>query len=347
MDAMRVAQVLALALILAVSAACDDGYAPDYGIALDIESGDERRLTGGEQSIHAIELSPDGSRLAAIAGYEDRIAAVVLDADDGTELHRLDLGSYLAIGPFVAWRTDTELLVMRGEEDDVYGTNAVLASWDLATAGVRDIARFDGGGCCQNRLVVAPDASAVAVSSARQAYLVTLPDGLVTPLVDDVEFASAVDWTPGFVFMIEAAAGEGAVLRRKDLSAGTVDTLRMNLLSHTVSVAPDARSYALIGEGELIVAALETGEERSVLGGLDPGTGRPDAEHWVSEVTPVWSPDGSRIAIAMDQGIAIVDPATGDYERFVRHGDLQAWSMAWSPDGETLYLTVRKAHRGD
>ncbi|HET7737795.1 MAG TPA: LpqB family beta-propeller domain-containing protein, partial [Tepidiformaceae bacterium] len=202
---MRVAQALALLIILAVCAACDDGSAVEYTIALDIESGDERRLTDGEQSVYAIELSPDGTRLAAIAGDEDGIGAVVLDAADGTELHRLDLAYNLAIGPFVTWRTDSELLVMRGNEDDVYGTNAVLASWDLTTGDARDIAEFNGGGCCQNRLVVAPDGSAVAVSSARQTYLVTLPDGAVTPLVDDVGFASAVDWTPGSVFLLEAA----------------------------------------------------------------------------------------------------------------------------------------------
>ena len=103
-------------------------------------------------------------------------------------------------------------------------------------------------------------------------------------------------------------------------------------------LSPDRRRLALVIAGsydnqeqsqnpKLFLADAATGQSRSELGKYS---------------APVWSPDGTRIAAFIDDGLAILDTAT--HREIERVGlpkpDWPHQDIVWSPDGMSLLVGI-------
>lgn len=93
------------------------------------------------------------------------------------------------------------------------------------------------------------------------------------------------------------------------------------------AAAPDGSHVAYLRNGALYVARLDGSDERSVAVNVQPP---PD-----DLLGPVWSPDGTKIAIASGSSLLVVD-ADGTGVRTIVHGSRQNVNPTWSPDGSTI-----------
>ena len=103
------------------------------------------------------------------------------------------------------------------------------------------------------------------------------------------------------------------------------------------TASPDGTRLAYLRNGTLYVARLDTitlntfpvpvPAETAIATGVEPP--RPDL------TGPVWSPDGTRIAVASGSSLRLVN-ADGSGSRMLFSGTNQSVNPSWSPDGSTI-----------
>ena len=131
-------------------------------------------------------------------------------------------------------------------------------------------------------------------------------------------------------------------LYRVPLFGGTPRRV-LEWIQSPVGFSPDGRRLAFVrhdataGADSLVVASADGGEDRvlAMRGGVD----------WFEEDGPAWSPDGALVActIGSDVGstqltVAVVPAAGGEPREVTRHRWVTAGRLAWSPDGDSIYV---------
>ena len=81
---------------------------------------------------------------------------------------------------------------------------------------------------------------------------------------------------------------------------------------------------------------------------VDTRGGRRQLTDEVTERSPAWSPDDTRIAFADDDGrVRVVAPDGSDQLTLIRLPGAEISGLAWSPDGRQLAFTAQKEPRED
>jgi dipeptidyl aminopeptidase/acylaminoacyl peptidase len=131
---------------------------------------------------------------------------------------------------------------------------------------------------------------------------------------------------------------------RYEIAAGTFE----NLLPDTpgLSISPD---FHLSPDGTRIAFSREHGE--SYAAAFMPAAPSPGGEAIAlladdpyTDFSPVWSPDGSKVAFwaetyGQDAAVLIVDVASGETAAIGGDEPTLAWSPRWSPDGSSIAFT--------
>jgi Tol biopolymer transport system component len=168
------------------------------------------------------------------------------------------------------------------------------------------------------------------------------------PHFDTLQFiSSAGGWHPdGRQFVFSAVVRGRPVLTIVDAErGGTVEEIPFDALGEIFnpSFSPDGTAVAFVanatGFTDLYVYQLESGELRRLI------------EDMYAAHSPVWSPDGRRLAFATDRfttnletlnvgtfDIAAVDLASGQITRLAGFKGAKNLNPMWGPDGQSLYF---------
>jgi WD40 repeat protein/tRNA A-37 threonylcarbamoyl transferase component Bud32 len=312
---------------------------------------------------HEIHWSPDGTRIA-IAGADD--TAQIWDAGDGHSI--AVLRGHAGVVSTAAWSPDGKRIAtaswdqtvrlwdatghptnvtFRGHTDRVFGVDwssdgSLLAThggegaikiWD--PTGPRDVVALTGDTGQIESVGFRPDgAQLVTVTSEPTARIWDARDGrAVRALGGHGEPIDVAAWSPDGT-RLTTAERDGLWIVR-DASTWTILSRFQGHDAHPVYCAawsPDGRWIAAsCGRGMLKVWDPVTGAERwSIRSAMIP---KNDAAMGIA-----WSPDGTRIALALNNPMVIrVFDADDGRERLLLKGHTHAVSaVAWSPDGTRL-----------
>jgi Tol biopolymer transport system component len=255
--------------------------------------GHERRLTQWV-SDNDPELSPDGRRVAFVRGHGVEVenpSVYVMNAD-GKGQRRLGTGSR------PRWSRDGDRVAYVQDRPLPQSDRVVVA--DANGGGSRDVGDGD-----------APSWS---------------PDGRLAFMRYEYVFEDRGDhggaqWYVVRSILLTARADGG--------DERTLAVFEANYQDGPVAVgepawSPDGRSILLVGDGVLLVDAVE-GTTRTL---HTSGAG-------VDEL--LWSPDGGRILASNYDAVSVIDMATGTTTRLVEvSGGVSIDGAAWSPDGSTV-----------
>lgn len=140
--------------------------------------------------------------------------------------------------------------------------------------------------------------------------------------VHAVNDGSLRGWVPGTHKLLVQIDGEHTVLQGDSIK----DRPDNSFLGVDAAASPDGSRVAYLRGGTLYVAATAAAPlapERAIAAGIDPSSD--------DGVGPVWSPDGTGIAISTGNSILVVK-ADGSGSRFLAQGA----NPSWSPDGKTI-----------
>lgn len=246
---------------------------------------------------------------------------------DGTGLKRLT--NMDSVNGFV-WAPDGRSLLFNGSGSGRGG------------AGVYTI-RVDGGGL--HRLVRglapvewSPDLKRVLLVDAKGAVYVANADGTGRKrLADRTYFTGA--WSPdGKSILLKKLGKNGSIIYVVDARTGS-----LRLLTKAASFV-DSSTWS--PDGKKVAFASDGNPDNNVLGGVETinadGTGLFQVTHDL-EGQPVWSPDGTTLAVRALNGIDVTSAAGGRIAQLTTP-PAPIQQMAWSPDANRLAYTVFNPH---
>jgi serine/threonine protein kinase len=170
-----------------------------------------------------------------------------------------------------------------------------------------------------------------------------IPTGSDTIIVDvGTHRPDSLVFSPdsNFIFFRQAEGGSGLLkLFRAPLLGGTPQVISSDVDSNA-TISPDGTRIVFarandpeIGKWRLIEASADGSNEKAIM--IVPGQEIPDYL--------AWSPDGKRLAAAFntkDFGeIRMFDLASAKMQPFVQFKDKNVFSVAWAPDGRSIYMT--------
>jgi Tol biopolymer transport system component len=313
----------------------------------ELPSGKPLQLTKGEASDIAPVWSPDGGTLAFLRVEDGLTQCIVIPADGGTERKIADLGPAADSEqplPAVSWNPDGKSLVaVQSGEKQAPGL-AVVA---LDSGKVQRLTNPAEGSEGDSTPAVSPSGSSIAFvrhtqNEGADIFLCDATGGGVRRLTFDDRGIRGIAWTrDGQDLLYSGNRVGGWRLWRVPAYGGSPRDLIIsgkqayypaigrNRLAYTDSPTVSAIWRAKLTTGDVV-------EERPIL----RSTGR--------EVTPVWSPDGTRIADVSDQSgseeIFVSDADGRNRAQITQIKGPRLGRLRWSPDGKGLIFDVSSDH---
>jgi Tol biopolymer transport system component len=313
----------------------------------ELPSGKPQRLTQGEAGDIAPVWSPDGGTLAFLRIADGQTQCILIPSDGGEVRKLADLGPAADAAqplPAVSWNADGKSLVVvqRGE-----GQLPALAVAALDSGKLRRITNPPEGGEGDSTPAVSPSGASIAFVRHTQneggdIYVCDAAGGDVRRLTFDDRSIRGIAWTrDGQDLIYSGDRVRGWHLWRVPAYGGSPRDLVIaghqayypaigrNRLAYTDSPTVSAIWRAAVGTGEPV-------EDRAVI----RSTGR--------EVSPVWSPDGTKIADVSDQSgsdeIFVSDANGPNRVQITQLKGPRVGSLSWSPDGKTLIFDASSDH---
>jgi outer membrane protein assembly factor BamB len=167
---------------------------------------------------------------------------------------------------------------------------------------------------------------------------VTLKSMVANPITDSKPLATPDGSTVIFSHVCSAGLNQTAI----DAVSGDVrwshDRVGQDFCYYAHGLTPDGKSVLTTDRAGITCYAVDTGDQQW----------RIDAKLWSSRYPPVFSPDGTRMAINADEGLYVFEVATGKQ----LYGMTDTWTypaksneIAFTPDGEKVVGMVHSPHR--
>jgi WD40 repeat protein/DNA-binding SARP family transcriptional activator len=323
-----------------------------------------------------VSFSADGRLLAAAGAGPGRLAATVWDVPSGSvvlelpvrELHPLDVdlspdGSRLALAlpdgsvELRDVRSGRLRATARGHEGNVWdvefspdgrrlataGNDGLAKVWQIGPGGLRQLQALAGHTAAVEKVAFSPGGSSLVTGSddgTARVWDISAegPRGLTELPAASPAFSGGVAFMPDGRHLAASSTDDGSVQISDSASGRRVASLQADRGGlRGIDVSPDGRWIAATEAG----AALEVWDEK---------TGRRLFETTVDRhcrhasggtaclaTQPVFSPDGSALAVGSGDGaVAILDAATGRvrYRLTGDHGRIL--NVGYSPDGKRL-----------
>ena len=203
----------------------------------------------------------------------------------------------------------------------------------------------------QRPFVVSPDGASIALSMRRDGdwhiFLLDLDPASGGRLrrVDEFDDACVCPaFSPdgrALYFARDDRGSECFDIYRHDLTDGTT----VNLLPETPDLAP-APDFTVSPDGSRLALSIDRGPSGTAATmPAEPTSGGAAltalTDHWFNDWTPVWSPDGTRVAFrsdthGQDSAVFVVRVASGEIRAIGGEAATLAADPQWSPDGRAL-----------
>jgi Tol biopolymer transport system component len=317
----------------------------------ELPSGTPRQLTRGEGSDVGPVWSPDGGTLAFLRIGEGRTACIVIPADGGVERKVAESGPAADAGqplPAVSWTPDGKSLAVVQSGDKLPSISLVA----IDTGKVQPITTPPDGSQGDSTPAISPTGSTLAfvraTNDGADIWLCDLSGASLRRLTFDDHTIRGIAWTrDGQDILYSANRAGGWHIWRVPAYGGS---------PKEYTLGGRQAYYPAVGRARLAFADSPTVSAiwRATLSGAPSGSpdssadARPVIRSTGRETSPVYSPDGKRIADVSDQ--------TGADEVFVCDADggarVQVTSLAgpsigrlrWSPDGKLLVFDASSDH---
>ncbi len=275
---------------------------------------------GGDNTVQV--WSADGTLLQTLTGFTDLVQSVKWSPDgallatgslDGTTRLWSADGQARATFPglgLVAWSPDGKWLATNFEEQ--------AKVWDSTGKLLTSMPAHPDTSAEVTSIAWSPDSAMLAVGTGTDAVGIYRPDGTaINTLTGHTDFVAALAWTPDGKTLATGSFDGTVRLWRAD---GTL----INILRHPGQV--DGLAWS--PDGTLL--ASDDGQAR-----LWGANGADVAHFGENSSHPVWSPDGSILAVAKLDAIRLNHP-DGTAVAHLNGHTSTVESLAWAPDGKTL-----------
>ena len=323
-------------------AGCGGGGLSDHEqlFVVHADGSHRRQITHGAAAHVSPSWSPDGRRIAFAATRCGSVSLEVADRDGGpvsTLARRHTCVGDLGIG--WARRGGAIALLTRFEAPAVVTVDVIAPDGSRP----RRVASFRTSMVAPIGPVWSPRGTELAYAGKSNGgsfdVIAVARNGRSRPLTSGPEDDFDPRWSPrGDSILLVRVIGRGVLgLITVPARGGRARPLPGRWVDVRAEWAPDGESVALTG-----VPADRDGRYRVYRLDVTSGSLRELARD-PAAVRPAWSPDGSRIAFATDDGrVATVGPNGGPIETLVDLGDAEIRDLIWSPDGARLAFVARK-----
>jgi WD40 repeat protein len=276
-------------------------------------------LTDQLDAVHAIDLSPDETRIATTS---DDGTGAIWDATSGKVVATLSGISINALGS-IEWSPDGDHLVT-SSADGMFRLWDPRGNLELAfegTPGAGDARHSTAGTALAAHF--SPDGTRLLTASSREVRVRRVDTGPLRAQTVVTHDPYAVSWSPDDRHLAVVGKGIASVWTPALQLEATIDV--GGRIGWDVAWNPAGDRLAIAGSDGLVTIRDARGALIRDLAG----------EHGVVNAV-TWSPDGTRLVTSSDEGTArIWDAATGTQLLALAHPD-RVMSAAWRPDGNLL-----------
>ena len=313
----------------------------------ELPSGPPKQLTRGDASDVSPVFSPDGATLAFLRVEEGRTKYIIIPADGGDERPVADSGPSPGTdkpAQSVSWAPDGKsLAVVRYAS----GEPAAIAMVPVSGGSLTPITKPAGAPAGDTGPAISPSGSTLAfvrhTENGGDVFLCDISGENARRLTFDDKMIRGISWSrDGQDLIYSSPRAHGWSLWRVPAYGGSPREL---------TIAGNQAYYPAVGRNRLAYTDSPTVSSiwRAKLGSPDdPADERPIIRSSGREKSPVYSPDGTRIANIGDQTgsdeIYLCAAEGGNCVQLTRLNGSRIGRLRWSPDGKSLIFDASSDH---